>query len=1560
MGGATSAANHPARARPTVSSPHSIQELPDGDPEVAQEVGEGQLVVGVEDADRVVPGVEVHRPRLGIEHADDRHPHFQILGDLRQHLRPAVVGGKHLDDQVGRDVQVAAPGQRSLRHLRIAVERHIGTAKGVRVALGDDAGVVAHDVAEIEFPHVMTQNPHHVGTDPSVIRPRWVHPGDPPPHQLDGMPRIGPTGELFNVIDRSTCETLAIGMSPREVFSTTIVQHSGDLVKQKSWPCRARRRHYGDGGRTIEEEGGRTMAAQPRQSIYRQIDALFRVGTLGGLSDGALLERFVTGSRDDASAAFSVLVERHGPMVLRLCRRVLDDPHDAEDAAQAVFLVLARKARRVRRRDSVGSWLFGVAVRVARQARHRADRRRHHERVGGEMVARARAGNTDTPASDDGPPWAELYDELNRLPESLRAPLVLCYLEGLTHEQAADRLGTSPRTLRRRLADGRERLKVRLTRRGVGPAAGLIASALVPEAARSVCVPAAWADQTVHAALQFAATGTGPAAVATLAQEVLRSMFRTKLQLATTAALLSSAIAVAGLMPLALGQKDDQAKPTPPQAQTPAPAPDENPPPENVDRPPLPDFVTARPRTGPGRTTQLHIVAADTGAPIPHANVRVRKPFDDFWTRTDADGRIAIEHSTGPADTYFIIDVWGNGHAMQRHLYGVRGTPIPDEDTIELQPGKTLGGMVRDDQDRPVAGAIVSLTSLNSNIERKDPAELLYDLRATTGPDGRWQTGGAPETTGELRTFSITHPDYISDRQRVGVREPPPIDELRAGTAVSVLKKGVPIEGRVLDDEGNPVAGALVITTEHPSIDFASIRDFAVATDDDGHFRTGQLRPGTWHIVVRAPGHAPSAREIKIGTAIPQVEIRLGTPRILPVRVVDPEGRPITGAFVNVDNWRRYHCLGVDLWTDSEGRAVWDSAPADRLLARVSLTGYLMKSQKFVMPSGEEIVTKSQQFVVPNGEEVVVTLTPSITVQGTLRDAETKMKIGDARVEVGTVDPETGEVKEWTRPSEALLMASRGSLNVSVPVAFAPLQLRIIALGHAPFVSRTFEADERAVDDYEVLLTPAEPGGRTATVVLPDGTPLADARVVVAAGNRETIHVRDGELEQAPDEGDRRSRTNADGSFPVPPLRELSLVFVLGKTGYAYATTQELDESTTIQALPFARIEGRYLIGDRPGANRPLMLRGDLQVPETNDIRISFIHERTTDAEGRFAFDQVIPMDDLRLMRMDPEDSPQAVRTNGEAVRVVPGETLRMTYGGTGQTVLGQVAPPLGWTEPVDFTAKSRAYIVTNRASTPYPLEQFRDQTNLDVEANLKWAREWLHSPEGRAYRAGLRELTVGLAPDGSFRVDDVPPDEYRVIVLVGEEPFFGDTGPFATVSRTIVIPSSPGGRIVEPLDLGLMRLRPRTTLEVGQKAPGVEVTTVEGKSISIPEDYRGKYLLLDFGAPYKDQSRFQIARVNGLRAKFDDDRLAIISLIVGEDDTDAREFVADRGQPWPQAIVGPFPNPVAQAYGLEDAPYGVGSSLPMLILIGPGGTVLGRDANGREIEKVLAKELQP
>ncbi|WP_168222101.1 RNA polymerase sigma factor [Aquisphaera giovannonii] len=224
----------------------------------------------------------------------------------------------------------------------------------------------------------------------------------------------------------------------------------------------------------LNGSGVYAMAKSRGGALDRDLQIPFSGAGRGELGDGPLVDAFLDGREDESERAFEEVVNRHGPMVLRVCRQVLGDRDHADDAFQAVFLVLARSARKVRNRDSLGSWLHGVALRVATTARVRMLARRSRETPAeGECAFDERPGECDPKVTDRSADLEAVHQELARLPEHQRAAIVLCYLEGLTHDEAAARLRWPVGTVRSRLARGRDRLRGRLLRRGVTPTAVL-------------------------------------------------------------------------------------------------------------------------------------------------------------------------------------------------------------------------------------------------------------------------------------------------------------------------------------------------------------------------------------------------------------------------------------------------------------------------------------------------------------------------------------------------------------------------------------------------------------------------------------------------------------------------------------------------------------------------------------------------------------------------------------------------------------------------------------------------------------------------------------------------------------------------------------------------------------------------------------------------------------------------------------------------------------------------------------------------------------------------------
>jgi len=307
------------------------------------------------------------------------------------------------------------------------------------------------------------------------------------------------------------------------------------------------------GGKKIEElctRGGRcgqygvemqaeATMSQRSGSMFQQLRQLLGDETGGEQTDPALLDRFV---QAQDQTAFAELVRRHGPIVWAACRRVLDDGHAAEDAFQATFMVLVRKAGSISRRELLGNWLYGVAFRIARKARGAAARRRSRE---GQVI------DVPTPPPEDMRDLRLVVDdEVNRLPDRYRLPIVLCYFQGKAYEEAARLLGCPAGTVSGRLARARELLRERLARRGLGLSLGLLSTFLAQHG--TAALPSGLLHSTLTHAAHFTADASAasalPAPVAAMTEGMLRAMFWNRAMIAGVVMISLTAVAGASLL----------------------------------------------------------------------------------------------------------------------------------------------------------------------------------------------------------------------------------------------------------------------------------------------------------------------------------------------------------------------------------------------------------------------------------------------------------------------------------------------------------------------------------------------------------------------------------------------------------------------------------------------------------------------------------------------------------------------------------------------------------------------------------------------------------------------------------------------------------------------------------------------------------------------------------------------------------------------------------------------------------------------------------------------------
>jgi RNA polymerase sigma factor (sigma-70 family) len=567
-------------------------------------------------------------------------------------------------------------------------------------------------------------------------------------------------------------------------------------------------------------------------SSQTSLVTLFQVGSFAGLMDGALLERFIGSPPDTAEAAFTALVERHGAMVRRTCRQVTRDYHDAEDAAQATFLVLARSARSLRSSDSLAAWLHGVAYRVSTRMNADAARRRARERRAAELAAAA---------SHQLEPWPEIHEEISRLPDRYRLPIVLCHLQGLSYTQAAHRLGCRIRTLQTRLARGRARLRSRLVRRGLGPVASSMIARVAPESAST-----AWAQATARLAVPWitkggsATTGSVPVAMV-LAREVLRAMTIQKLKIALSLVLLTTVAGAGvwgstglGLAPPILA-RSVRAEVTIKGWVT---GPDGKP------------LAKASVRSPMLRMFKIREDVVTTGPEGEFTITAEELPHDAFPLRVDAPDLaprvFTIWRAPRPGDPISAPLLDPSILARRAYLAESSGEISP---ALSLDRGGTVTGrIVRD--GKPVPGASVGLSGFENFLD-------VPEVKA--GADGRFRfphvptdvpcwvfvTAGSLERSGAVRPRSLQTPD----------------DEASIDVGDMAVEPGRSVAGRVVFSDGKslPANAEVLVSADHGA---GLLR---AKPDRSGRFRVAGLPAGEVAVCVHFPDdqfYAPAGYRI--------------------------------------------------------------------------------------------------------------------------------------------------------------------------------------------------------------------------------------------------------------------------------------------------------------------------------------------------------------------------------------------------------------------------------------------------------------------------------------------------------------------------------------------------------------------------------------------------------------------------------------------------------------------------------------------------------------------------
>ena len=1291
----------------------------------------------------------------------------------------------------------------------------------------------------------------------------------------------------------------------------------------------------------------------PQELTLDPIRALFGSGTVAGLDDEQLLERFAAGG-PGAEPAFRALLTRHGPAVLRNCRRWMARRDDAEDAFQATFLVLARRAGAIRDGDRLDRWLHGVSRRVAARARREAARRAARERRGAAM--RPERVEPRPP----GGPCPELFEEVDRLPNRLREAVVLCYLDGLSNQEAASRIGCPVGTVQSRLHEARRRLRARLERRGLSP------TALAIPTAPADPVPSVLVEPLVASALRFAVGAIGPASrAASLATAVLKSPWGVLLGGAGPATVVGAVAVAAVAIGLAAGPGRGGTIAPPSSGISPrSPAPAVSLPPGAGPVPALAlAAIEARPvgvptSPGPddepagsggerleGRSMLVRVLGPDGG---PMAGVDVQRsvwttvPVEDRnkHVTTDDRGEARIDVPRGLR----ILRLWvrAEGFVPLFANWEEAENPeetVPEEFSFQLARGTVIGGVVRNEDGEPIEDATVEVYYERGGEYpgRILPSSWLAEAEGslTTDAEGRWTLGNVPAGDDVEVRVKLSHPDYIDDPYwgKLQQEQAVTMAELRDQSATIVMHRGLSATGTVTDAEGKPVAGAVVVWGDNPYLDEGSQE---VLTDEEGVYHLAKQPPGPLTVTAIAPGWKPTLRKIEMEPEMEPVDFRLEAGSLLRIRFVDPSGTPVPEVSVSIAQWRGGESLynykhsnvldtRIPVWADEAGLYEWTWAPDDPVTYRFWKQGF----------------ADLEVELTADGTEQSVTITPELRISGTVTDASTGEPID--RVTAIPVIEFRSNFLQVNRMG-GMRTFPGGRFAIDFDRADFAHRVRIEADGYRSAMSDAFRIGDPS-PTVDIRLEPAPPA--RGQIVDASGRPVEGARVYLVT---ESQGFDFGELfirEDNPYRGTASvpTPTDARGEFAFPAQFEQATVLVIDDSGYAEATFGPDGQPGELVLEDWARIDGRLFQEGEPVPSASVTV-WPLRPSQAGSPRFQGGLAVKTDAQGRFSFPRVPPVRaklraDLSVWREYPITSSRSVPLD-----LASGDRLLVDLGGGGTMVKGRVVLAGEGAEGIDL--RQSLNVMVRLEPGIEPPESSRS-AGFDVQDG--WDERWMSTPEGRDFLETLHHHFVTIDEDGRFLINGVPDGDYELAIRPYEPPEGGCL--VSLVGSEVVrfsVSEEQAGR--PALDLGAIEVEVARGPRVGEPAPGLAFETIDGEAMTLG-DFEGRLVLLDFWATWCGPCVEGLPALRRLHDEYGaDGRLEILGLSLDEDPGAVRRFVEGRDLPWIQGVLGgPEGADVLKGFGV--------GSVPTYVLVGPDGTLLHRGFDAGELGGVIDRMLR-